>query len=212
MSKDDLRASFAEASARHFREPLLGRYRVAFVDHATWKASYDPVEAELFVGHTPLESARIWTEEERARFTELNAIFGTPLQQNALVTDGETSETIAWFHGFQEGRAIWYMGISAVHPAWRGRGVYTAFLERLLGLLREQGFREVSSRHKADNNAILVPKLRAGFTIGAFEITVNHGLLVHLRYCFSETLRAAYAWRVDPMRGVEDLRAKGILP
>lgn len=212
MSPDDLRASFAEASARHFHEPLLGRYRVAFVDHATWKASYKPVEAELFSGQAPIETAPAWSDAQRARFAELNACFGALLQHDALVTDEQTGQTMAWFHGFQEPRAVWYMGISAVHPAWRGRGVYTAFLERLLGLLGEQGFREVQSRHKADNNAILVPKLRAGFIIGAFEITANHGLLLHLRYCFSETLRATYAWRVDATRGAEALRAKGILP
>ena len=88
------------------------------------------------------------------------------------------------------------MSVTALAPAWRRRGVYGAFLGALLDACETAGFLEVVSRHHADNNAVLVPKLRAGFVIGGFEMSARHGLLVTLTYRFSQRARALYSRRV----------------
>ena len=212
MSPDEMRAWYVERAHRHFEEPLLGRYPVHLVDHDTWLRSFEPVEDEVFPGETHLDLTRAWSEHQRQRFDELNALFGAPLDHNAIIVDPEEGNApMGWAYGVQDQRSTFYMAITAIHPHWRGRGVYGAYLDRVLGFCREVGFREVVSRHQADNNGVLIPKLRAGFQIAAFEITPNYGLLVHLRYNFSPEMRKVYAWRIDGRVGGDELRARGIL-
>lgn len=212
MSPDALRAWYTELALRHFEEPLLGRYHVHLVDHTTWLQSFDAVKDEVFPGDAHMDLTRAWTEAQRARFDELNAVFGAPLDHNAIIVDPEEGGApMGWAYGVQDLRATFYMAITGIHPHWRGRGVYGAYLDRLLSFAGQVGFREVVSRHQADNNGVLVPKLRAGFQIAAFEITPNYGLLVHLRYNFSPEMRKVYAWRVDGRVGADELRARGIL-
>ena len=69
-----------------------------------------------------------------------------------------------------------------------------------------------SMQHVADNNAVLVPKLKAGFVVSGFEITPNLGLLLQLRYVFAPLLREVHAYRVGSLAdGGEVLRARGAL-
>lgn len=212
MSPAELRDWYNKLALQHFSEPILGRYQVHLVDHATWLSSFEAVKDEVFPGDAHMDLSRAWTDAQLKRFEELNAVFGAPLDHNAILVDPEEGDApMAWAYGAQDLRATFYMAITGVHPHWRGRGIYPAYLDRLLGFLGEVGFREAVSRHQADNNGVLIPKLRAGFKISAFEITPNYGLLVHLRYNFSEDMRRVYAWRIDGRVGGEALREKGIL-
>lgn len=212
MSPEELRACFDQVSEAHLREPLLGRYQIRRVSRADWLAAFDSMKDSVFPGDTNLDITRAWTDAHRERFGELNALLGSPLDHNLILVDSAEGDIpVGWAYGVQAERATWYMAITAIHPDYRGRGIYGAFLQRLLPLLAEVGFREVHSRHHADNNAVLIAKLKAGFTIAAFEIAPNYGLLVHLRYTFSEGVRQIYAWRVDGRVGAEALRERGIL-
>lgn len=212
MTPDELRAWFDERTAAHFAEPLLGRFQVRAVTRAAWLQSFDAVKDEIFPGDAGLDITQAWTDADRARFRVLNAIFAEPLEHNLIIVDTEDGDAeVGWAQGVQGPRATYYMAITGVHPRCRGKGLYPAYLKRLLPLLAELGFREAESRHSAHNNAVLIPKLRAGFIISAFEIAANYGLLVHLRYTFSDAMRQLYAWRVDGRVGGESLRAQGIL-
>jgi hypothetical protein len=55
----------------------------------------------------------------------------------------------------------------------------------VLGLLRNKGFQIVTSRHTATNNAVIIPKLKAGFVIIGLELDDRFGTLVKLAYYFS---------------------------
>lgn len=212
MSPDEVRAWFDELTRSHMSEPLLGRYRIELVDHDAWLASFDAAKGEVFPGDANMDITRAWSEAQRQRFDELNSVFGVPLQHNIVLHDLEQDDAVmGWAYGVQDQRATWYMAITAIHPDWRGKGIYSAFLRRQLECLREAGFREVLSRHHADNNRVLIAKLRAGFFITTFELTPNYGLMVHLRYNFSDDMRQIYSWRVDGRVGASALRRKGIL-
>jgi hypothetical protein len=51
------------------------------------------------------------------------------------------------------------------------------------------GFKEITSKHHAGNNAVLIPKLKAGFVIQGFEINPRFGIMVNLvRYTNSSIL------------------------
>jgi hypothetical protein len=53
---------------------------------------------------------------------------------------------------------------------------------------QEDGFQEITSRHHADNNAVIIPKLKTGFVIKGFEINPRFGLLVNLVCYKSENI------------------------
>ncbi len=212
MTPAELRAWSDEITQRHLAEPLLGRYRVARVDEETWKRSFDLVRQDIFPGDAHLDLSRAWSEDRLRRFDDLNALLGEPIAHHLILHDQEQDDApMAWFHGAQDMWANYTMAITGVHPAWRGRKIYPAFLARMLGMLDELGFREVRSRHQANNNAVLIPKLRAGFQIAAFEVAPSYGFLVHLRYTFSEAMRAVYAWRMDARVGSAALIRERIL-
>ncbi|HEY4249536.1 MAG TPA: hypothetical protein VGM64_22120 [Lacunisphaera sp.] len=68
----------------------------------------------------------------------------------------------------QEGGIL--MRDTGLLPEHQGRGVYSAFLPHLLTHFAKSGFALVVSRHRFQNNAAIIPKLKAGFVIVGTEI------------------------------------------
>lgn len=83
-----------------------------------------------------------------------------------------------------------YMSNTALLPAHRGQGLYTRLLPHLLNTFRAAGYTLVRSHHHATNNAVLVPKLRAGFRIQGLEVN-HHGLMAVLIHSFDDVYRDA---------------------
>lgn len=156
-----------------------------------------------------LDVGRLATDEERQAVADLDAVLGAELEHRVLLRAGD--DVVGAYWGQQQSYGRYYMVHSVVHPAWQRRGVYRALLARVMAAAAESGFREVYSRHRADNNAVLVPKLKAGFTIAAFEIVPRYGLLVHLRWYPSDAVRMGYEYRVDGAHA-DELRRRGLLP
>ncbi len=59
----------------------------------------------------------------------------------------------------------------------------------------EKGFQVITSRHKMFNNAILIPKLKAGFIIQKFEVSDVFGSMVHLAYFVNPARRKMMSYR-----------------
>ncbi|MFC4455559.1 GNAT family N-acetyltransferase [Deinococcus sonorensis] len=82
-----------------------------------------------------------------------------------------------------------YMVNTALLPEHRGRGIYTRLLPLVMETLRAEGYRVIRSHHHATNNAVLVPKLRAGFVISGLEMD-HHGIVVVLSAALDPLYRA----------------------
>ena len=112
------------------------------------------------------------------------------------------------------GEAEWH---TAVDPMWAG----TLFTPE-----QSEGFRDLDAidgvrvppgvararalqPDRADNNAILVPMLRAGWVIAAFAVAPRWGLTIHLRKYVVDALMLVHEHRVDGSRVVE-LRDRGL--
>ncbi|MFC6616921.1 GNAT family N-acetyltransferase [Deinococcus radiophilus] len=80
------------------------------------------------------------------------------------------------------------MSVTGLLPAHRGQGVYTRLLPPLLELYRAAGYTFVTSHHHPTNNAVLIPKLRAGFVIQGMQMA-RAGLMVELLYSFDQNYR-----------------------
>jgi RimJ/RimL family protein N-acetyltransferase len=102
------------------------------------------------------------------------------------------TEVIGWTYAYQQDHETLYMCNSALHPAHRGKGLYPRILELVVRMARDEGFQLVTSKHYASNNAVIVPKLKAGFIITGMALDEKYGLMVHLtKYLHSERERIA---------------------
>ena len=69
----------------------------------------------------------------------------------------------------------------------------------MMARVKDLGFQEITSRHSVDNNSVIIPKLKVGFTISGMEISDMWGTLVNLTYYFNETRRKVLSYRTGEM-------------
>ena len=206
MSAADARTRFDTATTQHLTAPLAPGVIIRHVGEAEWHAAVDTMWTGT-LDRPGLELTPLFTAEQLAAFRDLDALIGDRLQHRMLFeVDGVT---IGGYWGQQETFGRYYMTVTVFRPEWRGRGLYTALLGRVAAAAAASGFREMYSRHRADNNAILVPKLRAGWVIAAFEVAPRWGLTVHLRSYLVDALTLTHEYRVDGAR-VAELRERGL--
>lgn len=105
-------------------------------------------------------------------------------------------EIIGWHCARQQSSSVFLMEESGIRPEYQGRGYYRQLLDTVVNFAREEGYAAIVSTHAADNNRILIPKLRYGFFIKGFEINPMYGLDVKLIYYFNEAQRFAHHRRV----------------
>ena len=206
-SADAGRARFVAATDAHLTGALCDGVTLEAVDLATWEQHNQALWDGASDRAPALDVRTAMTDDERAHAADLEAALTPTLSHRILLRAGD--EIIGAYWGQQETSFRYYMVYSVVHRAWQGRGLYKALLARVIAAATASGFREIYSRHRADNNAILVPKLKLGFAISSFEITPRFGLLVHLRYYPSEGLRALFQHRVDGANAAL-LRERGV--
>nr|WP_246363473.1 GNAT family N-acetyltransferase [Deinococcus budaensis] len=101
---------------------------------------------------------------------------------------GHAGEVVGWHSARQWDERTLYMSNTALLPAHRGRGLYTRLLPALLATFEGEGYTLIRSHHHATNNAVLVPKLRAGFRLQGLEVN-HHGVMAVLVYSFGGPYR-----------------------
>lgn len=207
MSADDARARFAAATQTHLTLPLADGVTIRHVDQAEMMAAAETLWASDGRPHGRPDV--LWSDEHKMRAADLAAVCGEPLAHRLVFE--QDGELVGTYWGSQESWGRYYMVNSVLRPSHQGRGLYKALLGRVVAAAADAGFAEIYSRHRADNNAILVPKLKAGFVIAAFEIAPKFGLLVHLRRYLIDGVYRLHGHRVDGAFGAE-LRARGALP
>ena len=89
---------------------------------------------------------------------------------------------VGWSWGFQETAAIFYMCNSAILPAHRRKGLYTALMREMLKRVEPMGFGKIYSRHMITNNDIIIAKMKQNFKITHFELSDAFGTMIHLTY------------------------------
>jgi GNAT superfamily N-acetyltransferase len=207
MSAEDARRRFDDATRTHLYVALPHGVEVAPCSPEEWKQLSD---AWWAVEPRPrIDVATLRSEAERAGVADLDAALGAqPGRLEHRVVLRAAGEPIGIYQGEQQDSGRYYMASTILRPEWRGRGVYRALLAQIEAAVRASGFLEMSSRHRADNNAVIIPKLRAGWVIAAFDVEPRYGLLVHLRRYLHDGLGRAFGYRIDG-RHADVLRAAG---
>lgn len=133
---------------------------------------------ELFQDNNDIDINSLYSESEKEKINELDKMCTTQYRIYLTVWDDE--KLIGRSQGFQKSGTEFYMCNSAVFPDYRRKGIYSEIVKKIIIKAQEDGFQEITSKHHPDNNAVIIPKLKAGFVIQGFEINPRFGLLVNL--------------------------------
>ncbi len=182
-----------KARTHYFTKPLLDDYSIECVSEKQLWEFFDPSwlyqPKDLY-----LEPKKLLSQEQRDKLARLSQA-NTILQDSVLIKDLATDTPILLFHGYQKSFDSYYMQFTAVHPDYRQRGIYSAFLERIIGYTAALGLSTVVSCHSPVNNPVLIAKLKKNFKITALEIDGHMGINVWLTYFHNKELESAFEFR-----------------
>jgi ribosomal protein S18 acetylase RimI-like enzyme len=129
---------------------------------------------------------------------------GTPgtVEEGAALRIGvfQGDTLVGWTFARPQGAKHLHMINSAVAPAHRRQGVYSKLVQLVIEHARSGGYVAILSRHAANNNAVIVAKLKLGFFVSGFEYSEVYGPLVRLTYLPGELRRTLHRTRSSPIR------------
>lgn len=147
----------------------------------------------------------ILSKEELADIKTLTLNMGSPYKLYLAAFD--TNENfVGWTWGFQENSTTFYMCNSAVLENHRRKGLYSELLNKCTKILKDKGFQLIYSRHCATNNAVIIPKLKAGFVISKMEIDDKFGVLIHLHFYTNKLRHKIMDYRSGQLSPDEELK------
>ena len=136
----------------------------------------------------------ILSDDERELAKDLVHGMGTAYTLYLGAFDADNN-FVGWSWGFQESATVYYMVNSGVLNDHRRKGLYAALVDRCIHILSQKGFQLIYSRHCATNNAVIIPKLKAGFIISKMEIDDRFGVLIHLHFYTNKIRRKIMDYR-----------------
>lgn len=183
----------------------MSSFEVRVMEEDEFKALYNKHKVVVFEEDHSYDLWELLSESELDNFKSLGRDLGSPYKLYLGVFD-DSDEFVGWSWGFQENSANFYMCNSAVLPAYRRRGVYSKLLSKCTETLREKGFQLIYSRHCATNNAVIIPKLKAGFIISKMEIDDKFGVMIHLHYYVNKTRKKIMDYRAGQLKPDSEIK------
>ena len=130
-------------------------------------------------------------EARRERLERLQKLHARSQPEWVVFYNGK-DEPIGWFYGYMEDEETFFIDTIGLVPAFRGRGIYSAFLRQLIAYLRALGYERLTTSHGPNNRAALIADLKVGFDIVGLELHESHGPLVKTAYHLHEDRRQAF--------------------
>jgi GNAT superfamily N-acetyltransferase len=135
--------------------------------------------------------------EAEARHKTLRAGLPKPERIRMAAFDGE--RFVGCSSGWFEFGGNFYIGLSAVDPAYRRQGIYSRLLRAMELAVRDRGGLLISSQHVATNSPVLIAKLKLGYVIAGTEYVEPMGLLVRLVLHLAPERRALFEQRTGTL-------------
>lgn len=152
--------------------------RLVRIPDDDWRAVSRPILARAFADRTWFEREQLHDDAVRAATLPLVERERPLLRHRYGIDHG--GQVVGVFEGHQRLEAIYEMNLTAIVPEWQRKGIYRALLPAVVEAAREAGFLAITSRHAADNNAILIAKLAEGFVIEGTAVSLSSGLQIRL--------------------------------
>ena len=166
---------------------LFDKYYVEEVTADVWEGFFAEHQAVVFPEEASVSFEPIFSEAEKTKLAALKGNLDKSVQLYFLIFDNEIP--IGWHYGFQKSELEYFMANTGILPDYQNRRIYSAFLKYLIERAVNEGFQFITSIHHADNNAVLIPKLKAGFIIQSFGFLIqtmilesNYGPMIQLVY------------------------------
>ena len=144
------------------------------------------------------------TDEDLAKWDTLKSNLGSPIRINLGIYHNH--QCVGWSWGYQELAVKFYMCNSAIFPEHRRKGLYTMLLNEMMSRVTKQGFQEMYSRHTMTNNAVIIPKLKAGFVITSMQMSDLFGALIHLAFFPHQLRKKILDYRVGQIKPDEEIK------
>jgi GNAT superfamily N-acetyltransferase len=189
-----MRINLAEVKVGGPALPLSGSYTWKLIDLKTYKRDFNQMRKSLF------GSGQVFVVPNLGLFRpnkdRLELYFGVYLNE----------EPVAWTFGYSGAiKSEFEMLNTGVSEAHRGKGIYSAILNVVIAFVKLKGITVIKSKHRANNNGIIIPKLKAGFTISGMEIAPRFGTMVNLEYYYSPLFKKMVGYRTGTYRLDEEL-------
>ena len=110
------------------------------------------------------------------------------------------NQFVGWSWGQQENSSTFYMVNSAILPEHRRKGLYGTLVKKCVDVISKKGYQLIYSRHCITNNAVIIPKLKAGFIISKMEINDRYGVLIQLDFYTNEIRRKIVDYRAGQLK------------
>ncbi len=119
----------------------------------------------------------------------------------------DTRVPVGWFYSYREDATTTFIDTVGFLHAYRGRGLYSAFLPQYLAYLTAVGIERVTTSHHPNNRAIMIAELKMGFDVVGLELNESFGPLIKMAYFVYADRRAgfeqAFSMAPDPTAGVK---------
>ncbi|WP_211826178.1 GNAT family N-acetyltransferase [Kistimonas asteriae] len=175
------------------RFPLFDDYSFGILDDQAFLPLLEQYRAQVFANTLTFSAWEALNASEQKALESWQQHADSLVRLNLVLYQGDAF--IGWSWGRQLDQETFYMASSALLEPWRRKGIYSELLRWLLAHLQTQGVQIVRSRHLATDNAIIIPKLKAGFVMTGMELSDVAGTLVQLSYFFNERRRQMLDFR-----------------
>ncbi len=181
---DDIRDQF-------FSSQLIPGVSARYIeDRATFWDVIAPMMERIFVPFPELGAYQI-PDARWERIKPLREVFARTHHERFIFYN-EAGEAIGWSYGEMLDYETFFMTSTGILPEYRRRGIYTAFLKRLLSYLAALGYERVTSNHQTNNAPVIIAKLKAGFVILGVNLDERWGAQVELACFFHDDRRRGY--------------------
>ena len=163
--------------------------------------AYSMLVREAFADYEPSQLlTEISNEEAAERSATLSTALGTAVSGELRIGAFRGDSLVGWTFAHAQGATHFHMVNSGVAPAQRRHGVYSKLTQLVIESARSRGCVAILSRHAANNNAVIIAKLKLGFFVSGFEYSEVYGPLVRLTYLLGERRRTLHRTRSSPIR------------
>jgi len=173
--------------------PLLENYYAVEVDTTTFFKEFRAHRATVFNNTVDFNTQKMYNKTEIAKLDLLYKVQKEAYRLNYFIMQNE--DLVGWATGCQTDPDEYYMHNTSIFEAHRRKGLYTKILQLILHKVKEKGYQKILSKHATTNNAVIIPKLKAGFLINGMEVNEKFGVLIKLIYYFNKDVEALAKFR-----------------
>jgi len=173
--------------------PLVENYYARKVEKEEFDEVFKQNRAKMFNESVDFKPYAMISETEREKLRLIFQAMHFPNALHYLVE--QDGQLVGWSYGFQDTKEEFYMCNSGIFKAHRRKGIYSKLLKIIMDEAIAIGYQIIHSKHALTNNAVIIPKLKAGFMISGISLEDKFGALVKLVYYTNKDRTAVMRFR-----------------